>query len=231
MQNYPRPKRTKIQATPEDIREMVIGFLRRETLVDIAKRLGRKDPGFAFNWRQMWRGKKPISPRIRKRIPADLFPLFGTGVKPPFRLDDEEVITEAIAVNKATVAKVPNTRPKTLARCGSVTGMEVGRYRHQWNDGEDLCTACGTSRLAAQRTSRGATYERAVQPLPKVAESVAAERKGEATEDEIMQLDMGLTDKARQLRELADELDEIAATMRRIKDTKEVLEKLKGLLD
>tara|TARA_R110002110_G_scaffold385453_1_gene597057 strand:- start:207 stop:401 length:195 start_codon:yes stop_codon:yes gene_type:complete len=64
-----------------------------------------------------------------------------------------------------------------------------------------------------------------------VAESVAAERKGEATEDEIMQLDMGLTDKARQLRELADELDEIAATMRRIKDTKEVLEKLKGLLD
>ena len=231
MQQHPRPKRTKIQATPEDIREMVIGFLRHETLTDIGKRLGRKDPGFAFNWRQMWRGKKPISDRMKKRIPADLLPLFGSGVNPPFRIDDDEVITEAIAVNKTSLLEVPNTRPKTLARCGSATGIEMGRFRHQWKDGQDPCVVCGVSRLAAQRMATSALTAPTQEPLPKVAESVAADRNAEVTEDDMAQLAVGLQEIANEMRRSAARLDDMQPMIHRIKDTKEVLEKLKGLLD
>ena len=230
MQQHPRPKRPKIQATPQHIREMVIGFLRHETLTDIGKRLGRKDPGFAFNWGQMWRGKKPISDRIKKRIPADLLPLFGSGVNPPFRIDDDEVITEAIAVNKTSLLEVPNTRPKTLARCGSATGIEMGRFRHQWKDGQDPCVVCGVSRLAAQRMATSALTAPTQEPLPKVAESVAAERNAEVTEDDMAQLAVGLQEIANEMRRSAARLDDMQPMIHRIKDTKEVLDRLKGLL-
>ena len=178
-------KRTYQPATAEDVREMVVGFLRGEKLTEIAKRLGKNDPGFAFSWRQMWLGKKPIGTRAKNRIPDDLLPLFGTagGARSSvFRFDDDDTITEAIAVNKAAV-------------------------------------------LASEKLPPQAT-----ESIAEVAESVAEERNAVPTGNEMTKLVITLSGTASDLRKAADSLDEIADIARRVKNTKEVLDKLKGLL-